>query len=241
MAMQMYGSQNKGFLPCGNSLYDGVPSSRTIDSTAARGKPKNQSSQWEGLGLLFATKCCPSGQVFYCPERAIVGDGKSEYRGKDWIEPYANKIDNLGYLYRYFGEDDGKGYIPGPEQRTLRNLRLGRLTHTQYDSVTFSGKVTAISKIMALTCDLMGTRGLSSPLADWAHDNPWGACVGYSDGHADFVAVEKKIALIPQNGVLSGQWDPADQSKAMEYIWRMFRAYDINDFTDVKKTYSSLQ
>ena len=239
MGIIMYANQNQGYLPAGTGTYVNNKGTteygnRTIDSDSARGKPKSGPAAWTSLGLLFSTKCVSSGAVFYCPERSGVGDNKYNYKSNEWAPPYADKI-SIAYLYRYFGEDEGKGYIPGPEQNTLHPLKLGRLTLKHYD---VNGKLTSICKIIALTTDLMGNRDVGSPQGDWAHTGPgsWGACVGYSDAHGEYVAVDRKIALIPRND--PNFFGSSDQSVPMQYIWRMFRAYDTKDFTDLVNTYN---
>jgi prepilin-type processing-associated H-X9-DG protein len=164
--------------------------------------------------------------VFYCPERSAAPDSNYVYKQELWTDPPTKKTD-ISYLYRMC-DDSGNGDLKlGPPYDKQRNqlprLKLGKLRLKDKD-----GKVRGDREI-ALTADLMGTRDLGSPDADWAHARPWGANVGFSDGHAEWIVVPEAICLIPRT-----KWGSKPcQNVPMKYIWLMFYAFDSKDFSDV--------
>jgi prepilin-type processing-associated H-X9-DG protein len=71
----------------------------------------------------------------------------------------------------------------------------------------------------------MGNRGIGSALAYWPHTAPWGANVGFSDGHAEWVAIpDKSLAVLPQSFATLSQSD--------HYVYQMFKCFDKKAFDD---------
>jgi hypothetical protein len=178
-----------------------------------------------------------AGAAFYCPKRAAVGDGKYNYKQDLWRLPppaTANKIE-VSYLYRACDDTTNRWGIPAGERNQLNHLKLTGLKLKRVSGVWQSNDsrpATSLGPpVIALTMDLIGTRSSASPLADWPHANPFGACVGYSDGHGEWVIVPKQLALIPRTD--PNFLNSADQAMIDGYVWQMFKAFDTKDFNDM--------
>jgi prepilin-type N-terminal cleavage/methylation domain-containing protein/prepilin-type processing-associated H-X9-DG protein len=214
MAIVMYANKSKGWLP---PFDGGISNTRVADNGSYR-----------SLGLLFSTKVIPKSSAFYCPERGTAPDSNYVYKPALWVDPPPKKID-ISYLYRASDDSGTNGGLDVPvlERNQLNHLKAGKLR--------LKDKFGVLHKELeiALTSDLMGTRDMGSPDADWAHARPWGANVAFSDGHAEWVVVPEKICLIPRT-----KW-PANPNTNVpnEYIWLMFKAFDTKDFTDVYARY----
>jgi prepilin-type N-terminal cleavage/methylation domain-containing protein/prepilin-type processing-associated H-X9-DG protein len=213
LALIMYANKSNGSLPPFNG---GISNTRVADNGSYR-----------ALGLLFSTKVVPKSSAFYCPERATAPDSDYVYKQELWVDPPPKKID-ISYLYRACDDSGGGDLNPPVGQRNqLNRLKLGKLRLRDKNGVMHK------ELEIALTSDLMGTRSFAAPDADWAHARPWGANVGFSDGHAEWIVVPEKICLIPRT-----KWPPnPSTSVPNEYIWLMFNAFDTKDFTDVNTRY----
>lgn len=230
----MYAAKYKGWLP----NWVGMDSP---DSTGAWSRNNLTGGTgydgWVGLGLLYVTKSLNTGAAFYCPERTAVGDGKFIYKSDQWGVPPPNTVNKIevSYLYRACNDDTGKWGTPGGERGQLAKLKLGgKLRRVRGDWQSNDSRPADGwgPPIIALTMDLMATRSTGSPLADWPHTNPYGVCVGYSDGHGEWVLVDKNIALIPRIDPTFA--NSANQGYPQGFIWQMFKAMDTKDFTDMR-------
>jgi prepilin-type N-terminal cleavage/methylation domain-containing protein len=234
-AILMYAQSFKGSLPDSTQRGSYYGSNRVYNSAAepARGAADG----WIALGKLWYTRALPAGaaKAFYCPAVAAVSNAVS-YDQEQWSPknpPYQGII-YIGYMYRVFDDRfQTPNWMPAIERDHLMRLKLGKLRLPDGgvlgdggSPVLRQGNGQLIGPI-ALTSDLMGNRGLGLPLANWAHDNPWGANVGYSDGHAEWIAVPKRLCILPQQW--SGDPNPGTSD---HFVGIMFKCYDRKDLSD---------
>ena len=214
----MYASRFRGALPDNTPNGNASGSNRVYNSNfILPGSNVGSVDGWISLGKLFITHTLETnGKPYYCPDQN--GDNVVAYQPSDWIPPYpqGGASINTNYMYRCY--NDSNVWIPATDRGQLLHLKLGRLSLVE-NGVRRPGP-------LALSCDLLGARSPTAPLANWPHTKPWGACVGFSDGHADFIKTTEHIALVPKTFSTVGESD--------EYQWRMFRAFDKSDFTEVQ-------
>jgi prepilin-type N-terminal cleavage/methylation domain-containing protein len=155
---------------------------------------------WFNLGYLFITRVFKEPQAFYCP-------GQKDDRFS-WPDGWGNDASNfrgIGYSYRVIDNPYPSGPISRAEVDKLRALKMGK----------FKG-------IMALTSDVMGD---TQSLAHWSHVKPYGMCVGFSDGHAEFISMTQKDYLVRTKLTTTQKWD--------EFHVLMFQAFDSRNFQPI--------
>jgi prepilin-type processing-associated H-X9-DG protein len=177
----------------------------------------------------------------------VQNDSTLQFQTAQWYPPNGDYttipggIIRIGYMYRVFDDEfqnPGQWMPPlekFPSGMQLLRLKLGKLKLRDGGAYTTSGTQvrppgnSVSTGPIALVADLMASRASGAPQADWPHDNPWGANVGFSDGHVDWIIIpNKRIALLPQQWTGSGS--PAEVD---HYAYQMFKCYDKNDFTDM--------
>jgi prepilin-type N-terminal cleavage/methylation domain-containing protein len=210
-ALHLYGAQFKGYLPpCDRKANAGT--SYTIWRSSGDYPTyiqEHTAEGWIGPGILFFTRLLKDPKAFYCPSMPHEG---FTYRPREWDNPSGYRF--MGYLYRVFGEAEGNGAIGVRINQALtdvKKFRMGRM------------------KNRALVSDLH-VLGWGQGLA-WPHRKPYGLSAAYSDGHGEFVSVNKSdfdaaqtYSLKPDPGV----------SQASYYTVVMFSALDNQNFTELR-------
>ena len=165
---------------------------------------------WIHLGKIFGANCLPpgSGKTFYCPDQESQGAGK--YNPSDWWFPYGSGIVRIHYLYRIFDDSNNPAFMPSTEWKKLSRVKLGKM----------KGRFSLVS-------DQMGVRNGKPQNAGWSHLKGWVINVGFADSHVESIQATKDIAVTIPVGF------GGDQAKTNSYVWRMFRCFDAQDFSDV--------
>ena len=213
-ALHLYGAQYKGAIPPADPKGN-AGTSYTI--WRASGDTPTYIGQytaegWVAPGYLFYARIMRNPKAFYCPSQTIDG---FTYQPRDWENPPGYRF--MGYLYRIFGEAEGSGTVGTRIAQALKEVRgfkMGRMK----------------SKALASDVHVMGWgRGLS-----WPHVRPWGINAAYSDGHAEFVLLNKneydaayRHATKPDPGVVNASY----------YTVIMFKALDEKNFTELRNTF----
>jgi prepilin-type N-terminal cleavage/methylation domain-containing protein len=210
-AFYIYGAQYKGAVPPSDPKGN-AGTSYTIwrsPGTAPAGYIEQYTAEgWVGPGYLFFTKILKEPKAFYCPSMHIDG---FTYQPKEWESPGSYRF--MGYLYRIFGEAEGPAAVH-QALAEVKKFRLGRM------------------KSRALVKDIQ-VLGWGQGLG-WPHRKPPGINVAYSDGHAEFVLLNKsdydaafKHATKPDSGVVNASY----------YTVVLFKALDDKNFTDLRKLF----
>jgi prepilin-type N-terminal cleavage/methylation domain-containing protein/prepilin-type processing-associated H-X9-DG protein len=236
----LYTGSFKGAIPVGTTGGNPYGNNRVYDSSLLT--TRNAVEGWHTLGLLWITRCMPvsAAKAFYCP--IPQEDVAVHFDPDQWYPPnppgYYTGIIRIGYQYRIFDDQfQSPAWMPASELKQLFHLKMGKMklrdggVNSSYGAplIVRSGMS---SGPIALVADLMANRGVGAPQADWPHSNPWGANVGFSDGHCEWIEVPKRIALLPQQW--QGNPAPTDSD---HYQYLMFKCYDKKDFSDVNKVW----
>jgi prepilin-type processing-associated H-X9-DG protein len=140
--------------------------------------------------------------------------GLGEYKHSDWMYPYSNNTIRIHYLYRIFDDSNNPNWMPSSEWKKMSRRKFGKM----------GGRFSIVSDQMAAS-----NGGITTMDAGWAHKKHWEINVGFADGHVETHKATKDIAVtIP---VSFGN----DGAKTNSYVWRMFRCFDAEDFSDVAK------
>jgi len=205
MACIIYAQENKGSLP--PSPVD-MNASLTWECyfDPAAGFPimtgPGYADNWFSLGHLFHKRLIKNPQAFYCPEQR---NGLFTYPdGWENSGLYMSAgVKCIGYHYRVFGQ-----FIPGMDAdyvNECRSMRMGKMK---------GGR--------ALIADFSASHYFRDI---WPHQKPLGLNVAYSDGHAEFVEIQKR------------DFDQATQITNLVtadlYVYALFRALDQKDFTEL--------
>jgi prepilin-type N-terminal cleavage/methylation domain-containing protein len=207
-AIHIYANQYRGGIPQPVSGAN-ASGSHIVFARHVIGARRGDDNGWFNLGLLFSRNFFKDPRGFYCPAQT---DENFMYP-KAWEQPYNDpNFKYIGYSYR-LSNDPKPGWISSQDVQELLKLKVGR----------FKG-------IKALSSDIIGPRGTRS---HWPHTQPYGVCVGYSDGHAEFIYTSKReydIAL---------KLPPLSNSAAVDgFQFHMFKAFDTKDFTKVRELFS---
>jgi prepilin-type processing-associated H-X9-DG protein len=238
----LYAQNFKGAIP--DNTTGGNPYGCNSVYDYSLGTSRNAVEGWHGLGKLWVTHTMPVGaaRAFYCP--APQDEAGIHFKQEQWYPqggPYTDRI-YVSYQYRVFDDEyQSPPYLPAVERPNLPKGIHGQLSHLKMGKmklidggVMSTAGATLLTRnnktngAIALVSDGMANRGSGEPLADWAHDNPWGANVGYSDGHVEWIAVPKRIAILPQKW--TGNGDPGDSD---HYQYQIFKCYDKKDLSDM--------
>jgi prepilin-type N-terminal cleavage/methylation domain-containing protein len=234
-AMNLYANISKGWLPTG--VTGGNPGGANIcwrdpnsinsgwGTQPERCRPWNNEGYWN-LGYLFVTKLLKDPRVLYCPEAAPAPNGWSypeSWQSANGGPPNGDRVCN--YIYRFcdLGSKTGGRWPAGPRLGSKKNNTTWM--YDQSDPNLASNKT--VTSNSAIICDQFAYP--YSQLQMWPHTRPYGLCVGYSDGHAQYWPMSKK----DYDTILKLK-SLADSDK---YITRMWTGFDTGDFTNVRKAF----
>jgi hypothetical protein len=144
-------------------------------------------------------------KAYYCPGQAIELLTYPLGWEHDKRQPIGYKA--IGYIYRVFGQAQTP-HISPQDVKDIQGLKLGKMKGTK-----------------ALCMDAVGQNDWA-PKSAWPHRIPYGICVGYSDGHADF--------KLQQESDYKHTFQIRTARMGDIYIFRMFKAMDTGDFTEVR-------
>ena len=234
LAMNLYANQNKGWLPTG--VTGGNPGGANIcwrnpnsinsgwTTRPERCRPWNNEGWWN-LGYLVFTNLLKDPRALYCPEAARKEMGGWSYpenwQSPDGSPPNGDRVCN--YIYRFCDLGSGPPWPAGPRLGSKKNN-----TTWMYDPTdpTLASDKTVTSNA-AIICDQFAYP--YSQLQMWPHTRPYGLCVGYADGHAQYWPMQKK------------DYDTILKLKALKdsdlYITRMWRGFDTGDFTAARAAF----
>ena len=158
---------------------------------------------WEHLGRVYFKHYIKDGRIFYCPA-ATYFTYEGNWQDSGVLPDTGNTKLYGGYLYRIggYGSVSGMGnqYIDTdiiPEKRFIDSAIRGK----------FKG-------VKSLTMDFFGYNPFVP--ANWPHRQPYGICVGWSDGHVGFLSMERKDWYIIAGYKLLND---ADKHMVMLFRW----------------------
>ena len=203
-AIYIYANQYKGAIP--PPVKDGNASgSHIVWAKHILGQNRGDDNGYHNLGHIYSKGILKDVRAFYCP--AQIDESLTYPQG--W-EAYPD-WKYIGYSYRLCNQPQA-GWFTFDDVQQLLKLKVGR----------FKG-------IKALTSDVIGPRGQKN---HWPHIQPYGVCVGFSDGHGEFISTTKgeyDIAMkLPLTSIA-----PADGLQ-----FHMFQAFDTKDFTKVRQLFA---
>jgi prepilin-type N-terminal cleavage/methylation domain-containing protein len=204
-AVYIYANQYKGAIP--PPLNGGNASgSHIVWARHILGQRRGDDEGYHNLGHVFSKRILKDPRAFYCPSQL---DESLTYP-QGW-EAYPD-WKYIGYSYR-LSNDPKPGWITTQDIQEMLKLKVGR----------FKG-------IKALASDVIGPRNQKH---HWPHIQPYGVCVGYSDGHAEFVSTTKSEYEIAM------KLPPLSTSGAVDgFQFYMFKAFDTKDFTKVRELFA---
>jgi prepilin-type N-terminal cleavage/methylation domain-containing protein len=205
-AVYIYSNQFKGTIP--NPVYGGNASGSHITYAAhVIGARRGDDNGWFNLGLLFSKNILRDPSPFYCPAQ----NDENFMWPKAWVDPHGDsRFKYLGYSYRLCNQAVPPD-VTDADMKALLALKPGK----------FKG-------VKALTSDIVGPRGTRN---HWPHIRPYGVCVGYSDGHAEFVMMTEKDYNIAMR--------LPDITFADRYQFFMFQVYDTRNFDKIRTIFKA--
>jgi len=182
-------------------------------------EPRWTSDGWGSLGWLHHKRIAKDTRAFYCP--ALLDPWWLVYRGP-WPQDPRNVQPGEGNY--------GSAIYIGYQYRIWHNGPVGILTKEVVDRLLAMRIGRKGMGTKALISDYMGNRG---SIDHWAHPKPPGINVGYSDGHVDYIPLNKAIYEFQ----LQISNDPTPD-KTDVFCYLMFEAFDTKDFTALKKHFN---
>jgi hypothetical protein len=201
----LYAHNNKGKLPPSPN-FGNASSSLIYLNPAGRPAQVGYYEGWVGIGLLFHGRALTEPRIFYCPsqnERLFSYPDGWTYISGSGLTRY------MSYYYRIFGQLN-PGITP-EDIAWMRNLTLARMRPPK-----------------ALTADIFGQFIFGGT---WAHLNPYGLNVSFSDGHAEFVDIgltEYQRASRYNNGTPGGYQNDTIRDP---FVFAFWKALDNRDLT----------
>ncbi|WP_428938110.1 type II secretion system protein [Fontivita pretiosa] len=210
-ACVLYATENRGSIPPNNgpSLNQSQTWEVWFDPKTTGGvRPARDGyiENWSGIGILFVRRYIREPTAFYCPGQVIPLLTYPTGWEHDKRQPIGYKA--IGYIYRIFGQAQPP-HISVQDVKAIQGMKLGKMKGTR-----------------ALAMDAIGQNDWA-PKSAWPHRNQYGICVGYSDGHANFQLMNEsdyKHTFQIRNARMGDI-----------YIFRMFKAMDTLDFTEVRQ------
>jgi prepilin-type N-terminal cleavage/methylation domain-containing protein len=192
---------------------------------------------WTHLGFLWTTKIVRDGRIFYCPAHKLVNYD-------EWfpsVPQGGDPLDLPGRIYTSYSYRFGGFNSPDRAAADITRNQSGTPAYTPYvganndqrdenNLVTKAMKGGKIRGTRSIIADHFGYP--DGQLVMWPHTRPFGIVVGYSDGHASYVALsERDWKLI---GTFNGSNGLA---RSDVYITLYFRAFDDGDIGKVRKAW----
>ncbi len=217
LALQMYAAQSKkGSLPPQLLGVDDYQSNYCYHPAFTTGEYIGQrlsADGYVGLGYLVRSKYIKEPRCFYCPGLDSIPEAyflRFDTYQKQWQELLGptgatTGAVYLGYNYRAHGQAVSP-YITTADMNYVQNLKVGKL------GKRFGG-------VMAITTDFPWFYYLNT----FVHTKPYGICVGYTDGHGEFVDMGKRnfdIAVDMVRGYIANPGSGrTDQWAYFYYYW----------------------
>jgi prepilin-type N-terminal cleavage/methylation domain-containing protein len=230
-ALYIYGAQAKGAIPPAEPKSNAGTSYTIWRNTGGVGLPYIQqytADGWVGPGYLFYKRILKNPKALYCPSMQVsFGRFPFVYDEAAWGAPDGqggwkdspSGYRFMGYIYRIFGEVDGSGSPAG----NRITLALNEVKKFKF------GKMKG-NKALLKDIEVLGWgSGLS-----WPHTQPYGLNVAYSDGHAEFMQLNRRDYDAAR--AWATKVDPG-VTNASYYTVVMFSAMDTKDFTELRKTF----
>jgi prepilin-type processing-associated H-X9-DG protein len=201
----LYANGNKGKLPAAARWLNASSSVVYINPAASLADPAYIEG-WTGLGLLFHAKALSEPRIFSCP---LQNERLFTYPG-GWTDDTTSSyglVRRTSYYYRVSGPYPG---ITAEDLRYTQNVSLSKLRPPK-----------------AMTADLFGQFIFGST---WAHLNPYGVNVSFSDGHAEFIDVglkEYQRASRYNNGSATGYQSDTVRDP---FVFAFWKAMDSRNF-----------
>jgi prepilin-type N-terminal cleavage/methylation domain-containing protein len=236
-AMVTYQAQNRGRVPPG-IIQGNISGSRTIRMDSGKvaefKNPQNvaaygpdgryyQRDGWINLGWMVVNNIVKDGRIFYCPAN---DDSFPITYNSSWVPNFKNDGSSLttNYAYRVGGNFGTSSILPfyfnGPNDNSIVEWQ----DEQKFLSAAMAGRFKGIK---ALTCDAFATS--EDKKAAWPHIRPPGVCVGFTDGHCEYIALDQR----DYNYLLKVQNLGASDS----FITMFIRAFDTRDFSKVRKAF----
>jgi prepilin-type N-terminal cleavage/methylation domain-containing protein len=232
--------QNRGRMPMG--IADGnLTNSRvmryekgtwqtflTQTSYGPDGRPSHKHG-WTSLGWLVNSGIAKDGRVFYCPAH---DDTYGYTYNNQWVPNFKRDDERLytGYVYRVAGnwavQTSGYSfpfYFIDVNNNSIKDAKA----ENDFIVAAHSGRIKGIK---ALISDNFVS--FEDGKSHWSHIRPPGICVGFTDGHGEYVPLSQKDYDYAINFKAGQGPGPADSFMAM-----FLRAVDDKDFAKVRKAY----
>jgi type II secretory pathway pseudopilin PulG len=236
IGLEMYKVASRGALP------NGIPGGNIAGSLQIR-REEADAKNWEKpgngrfgvtdngfmhMGRVYQKGYLKDGRVFYCPEAIYFTYDSSWPRGTDPFPSTGYGRVYGGYVYRLGegGRQNGTGQFDGTVGY-LKDPPLG--TQADVDAeINFNDKGLRgrFKGVKSLTSDFFGYN--PSVPASWPHRQPYGICVGWSDGHVTFELLAQKDWYIIGGYTQLGQ---ADKHLQLLFKW----GFDENNMPKVRK------
>jgi prepilin-type N-terminal cleavage/methylation domain-containing protein len=220
LGLEMYRGASKGKCP------NFVPAGNLAGSLQIR-REYGDWSQWETpgnprfgcteqgfmfLGRLYLKRYVRDGRVYYCPSSVYFNYENQWPAGSVFPDTNNGRVYG-GYIYRVNSHGSVGGLGPYPadiadEKHFCEQASAGR-----------------IRGVRSLTMDFFGYNPFLP--ANWPHLQPYGMCVGWSDGHVSYVTMERKDWYI-----IAGYKALNDADKHMVMLFRW--AYDEDNLRKVR-------
>jgi prepilin-type N-terminal cleavage/methylation domain-containing protein len=237
-AVVQYQNMQRGCVPPG---IDGgnISNSRVLryeDNAFAVTRP-HHNRWWTHLGFLWTTRIIRDGRIYYCPAHKLV-------TYEDWFPSLpqgGDPLDLPGRIYTSYSYRFGGYNSPDRAAADITRSQGGSPPYTPYvgasddqkdenNLVTRAMKGGKIRGIRSMISDHFGYP--DGALVMWPHTKPYGICVGYTDGHVDYVALQEK------DWKLIGTFSGSNQlARSDVYITMYFRAFDDNNYQKIRSAW----
>jgi prepilin-type N-terminal cleavage/methylation domain-containing protein len=229
-----YQAQNRGRMPPG-IIQGNISGSRTLRMNSDKVAEFKAATSygpdgryyhkhgWINLGWMVVSGIVKDGRIFYCPAQ----DDTFPYTYNNaWVPNFKDDGSSLttSYAYRVGGNYGTSSILPfyffSPEHNSIADWK----DEQNFLNGAMAGRVKGIK---ALTADAFATS--EDKKAAWPHIRPAGICVGFTDGHCEYIALDQR----DYDYLLKVQSLGASDS----FITMFFRAFDSRDFAKLRKAF----